>query len=46
MGLGLLGRGLNDTLFLIEHGARVTVTDLKTSEQLASSLEKLKKIPL
>lgn len=46
MGLGLLGRGLNDTLFLIEHGARVTVTDLKTSEQLASSLEKLKGLPV
>lgn len=46
MGLGLLGRGLGDTLFLIECGARVTVTDLKTAEQLAQSLEKLKGLPV
>ena len=42
MGLGLLGRGLGDTLFLARCGARVTVTDLKTAEQLAPSVEKLK----
>lgn len=46
MGLGLLGRGLRDTLFLIECGARVTVTDLKTSEQLAPSLAKLEGLPV
>ena len=46
MGLGLLGRGLNDTLFLIECGAEVTVTDLKSSEQLAPSLEKLRDLPV
>ena len=46
MGLGLLGRGLGDTLFLVECGARVTVTDLKTSEQLAPSLEKLRGLPV
>ncbi len=46
MGLGLLGRGLGDTLFLIKHGARVTVTDLKTPEELAGSLEKLKGLPV
>ena len=46
MGLGLLGRGLGDTLFLIECGARVTVTDLKTSEQLAPSLAKLEGLPV
>ena len=42
MGLGLLGRGLGDTLFLAAHGAIVTVTDLKTERELASSLERLK----
>ena len=43
MGLGLLGGALNDTIFLAEHGADLTVTDLKTAEQLKSSLAKLKK---
>ena len=42
MGLGLLGRGLGDARFLAEIGAQVLVTDLKTKEQLASSLDELK----
>ena len=46
MGLGLLGRGLGDTLFLIRCGARVTVTDLKTAEELDSSLQKLRGLPV
>ncbi|MGC8604122.1 MAG: UDP-N-acetylmuramoyl-L-alanine--D-glutamate ligase, partial [Desulfomonilaceae bacterium] len=46
MGLGLLGRGVNDTLFLVKCGAKVTVTDLKTPEQLAPSLEKLRDLPV
>jgi UDP-N-acetylmuramoylalanine--D-glutamate ligase len=46
MGLGLLGRGLGDTLFLVRCGARVTVTDLKTPEQLAPSLKKLEGLPV
>ena len=41
-GLGLLGRGIGDTKFLAENGADVLVTDKKTEEQLASSLEVLK----
>ncbi|MFA6445951.1 MAG: UDP-N-acetylmuramoyl-L-alanine--D-glutamate ligase [Candidatus Paceibacterota bacterium] len=41
MGLGLLGGALNDTKFLAEHGAELTVTDLKTAEQLKSSLDVL-----
>lgn len=45
MGLGVLGRGLGDTLFLIRSGARVTVTDLKSEEQLSESVEKLKGLP-
>jgi len=43
LGLGLLGRGLKDAIFFAEKGAQVTVTDLKTEKELASSLEKLKK---
>lgn len=42
MGLGLLGRGVGDVAFLVECGAELIVTDLKTEEQLAESLQKLK----
>lgn len=45
MGLGLLGRGLGDALFLIRSGARVTVTDMKTAEELAPSLRQLEGLP-
>lgn len=41
MGLGLLGRGVGDAEFLAECGAELLVTDLKTEEQLAESLERL-----
>lgn len=41
MGLGVHGGGLGVTRFLVEQGAEVTVTDLRTAEQLASSLEQL-----
>ncbi len=41
LGLGLLGRGLNDAKFLAECGADLIITDLKTEEQLAPSLKKL-----
>lgn len=41
MGLGLLGRGVGDTAFLAECGAELIVTDMKTEEVLAESLEKL-----
>jgi UDP-N-acetylmuramoylalanine--D-glutamate ligase len=43
MGLGLLGRGLGYTKFLAECDADLIVTDLKTKEQLATSLKDLKK---
>lgn len=43
MGLGLLGRGVGDSLFLAECGAKVLVTDLKSSTELRSSLKKLQK---
>ncbi len=42
MGLGLLGRGIGDARFLARHGAELIVTDLKTREQLAASLDALK----
>lgn len=43
MGLGLLGRGVGDAIFLAEAGADLTVTDLKSKEELAPSLKLLKK---
>lgn len=43
MGLGLLGRGVGDALFLAEQGAELTITDLRDEKTLAPSLEKLKK---
>ncbi|MEX1026561.1 MAG: UDP-N-acetylmuramoyl-L-alanine--D-glutamate ligase [Candidatus Paceibacterota bacterium] len=42
MGLGLLGRGIGDARFLAKQGARVLVTDLKTEEELAESVEQLR----
>jgi UDP-N-acetylmuramoylalanine--D-glutamate ligase len=42
LGLGLLGRGVGDVAFLAECEAELMVTDLKSKEQLADSLEKLK----
>ncbi len=44
MGLGLLGRGLGDIRFLAECGAHLTVTDLKSTDELASSLAMLKDV--
>ena len=41
MGLGLLGRGAGDIAFLARNGAELIVTDLKTREELAPSLEQL-----
>lgn len=43
MGLGVLGRGINVAKFLAECGARLSVTDLKTKEELAPALKELKK---
>ncbi len=43
LGLGLLGRGLNDAKFLAECGAVLTITDLKTKEQLEPTIKKLAK---
>ncbi len=41
MGLGLLGRGVGDAKYLASCGAKLTVTDLKTHEQLDSSVAEL-----
>ncbi len=43
MGLGLLGKGLGDAIFLAKAGAILTITDLKNEKELAPSLDKLKK---
>ncbi|MEK7136439.1 MAG: UDP-N-acetylmuramoyl-L-alanine--D-glutamate ligase [Patescibacteria group bacterium] len=45
IGLGLNGGALNDAKFLSKHGAVLTVTDIKTAEQLAPSVEALKDFP-
>src|SRR3990167_9139185 len=45
MGLGILGRGVNVAKFLAECGAELTITDLKTEDQLAPSLKELSKFP-
>ncbi len=42
VGLGLLGKRIGDIAFLSQMGAEVLVTDLKTADELASSIEKLK----
>lgn len=41
MGLGVLGRGVGDALFLAECGAQLIVTDLKKEKDLTQSIEKL-----
>jgi len=43
IGLGILGRGVNVAKFLAECLAELTITDLKTEDQLSSSIKKLKK---
>jgi UDP-N-acetylmuramoylalanine--D-glutamate ligase len=41
MGLGLFDGGLGVTRYLVARGDRVTVTDVKTADDLAPSIEKL-----
>ncbi len=45
MGLGLLGRGVGDARYLASMGAELIVTDLKSAEDLASSVEQLEGFP-
>ncbi len=46
LGLGVHGGGLGVAQWLARQGARVTVTDLKSAEQLQSSLEALRGLPI
>ncbi|MFN3484960.1 MAG: UDP-N-acetylmuramoyl-L-alanine--D-glutamate ligase, partial [Planctomycetota bacterium] len=46
MGLGLFGGGVGVTRFLVRRGARVTVTDLKTEQELRESVEELRDLPI
>jgi UDP-N-acetylmuramoylalanine--D-glutamate ligase len=45
MGLGLLGRGIGDVRYLAGCGANLIVTDLKSAEDLKTSVEALKEFP-
>jgi len=45
-GLGILGGGIETAKFFAKNGANVTVTDLKTSSELFSSLSKLRGLPI
>jgi len=46
VGLGLQGGGVGLIKFLHKHQAKITVTDKKTPDQLKSSLNRLKNLPL
>ena len=46
MGLGRFGGGLGAVRFLVERGARVTVTDCAGADQLAESLAELERLPI
>lgn len=41
MGLGILGGGVETAKWLLKQGARLTITDLKPKEKLATSLKEL-----
>jgi UDP-N-acetylmuramoylalanine--D-glutamate ligase len=41
MGLGLHGGGLQSALFLLKHGAEITVTDLRDEKTLSPSIKEL-----
>src|SRR5690606_477240 len=45
MGLGLFGGGRGAVEFLCRHGATVTVTDLRSEEELAPTLHALAHLP-
>ena len=45
MGLGSFGGGLGAVKFLVARGASVTVTDLRSKDKLAESLEELRDTP-
>jgi len=45
-GLGVHGGGIGVAKWLVKQGARVTVTDLKTAEQLQSAMDALHGLPI
>ena len=46
MGLGLFGGGVGVAQFLAKQGARVTVTDLRNTTELSSSIKQLEGLPI
>ena len=46
MGLGLFGGGVGAVKYLASQGADVTVTDLKSAEELSASLKQLENLPV
>jgi UDP-N-acetylmuramoylalanine--D-glutamate ligase len=46
MGLGLFGGGEGAARFLVQRGARVTVSDVKTAQQLAPAIQRLSDLPI
>ncbi|HYH10708.1 MAG TPA: UDP-N-acetylmuramoyl-L-alanine--D-glutamate ligase [Thermomicrobiales bacterium] len=46
VGLGTLGGGVGVARYLCEQGARVTVTDMRDAQALASSIEALEGLPI
>ncbi|MBC7965906.1 MAG: UDP-N-acetylmuramoyl-L-alanine--D-glutamate ligase, partial [Fuerstia sp.] len=46
MGLGRFAGGVNAARFLAQHGAMVTITDLRSAEELAESLAVLSDLPI
>jgi len=43
VGLGILGGGLATSLWLLKHGAKLTITDLKSEKDLKDPLKEIKK---
>jgi UDP-N-acetylmuramoylalanine--D-glutamate ligase len=46
MGLGIHGGGVGVAKFLAQHGARVTVSDTKSADELSASLKALEGLPI
>ncbi|MHC4942356.1 MAG: UDP-N-acetylmuramoyl-L-alanine--D-glutamate ligase [Planctomycetota bacterium] len=46
MGLGLFGGGAGAARFLVEHGAEVTITDLRPAEKLSKGLSLIEGLPV
>lgn len=46
MGLGIIGGGVGVATFLARHGAIVTVTDMRSADELASSIAALGDLPV